>query len=111
MNKMLSTLDGWIAGLRRDQTKNRESAKIFQLDKKHGGILKINPIINWSWDQVQEYIKNNNLPYNSLLDKGYPSIGCEPCSRAIKPGEDLRAGRWWWEQDGNKECGLHIDDK
>ena len=111
MNKMLNTLDGWITGLRRDQTKNREDVTIFQLDHGHGGILKINPIIDWTWDQIQEYIKSNNLPYNSLLDKGFPSIGCEPCTRAIKPGEDIRAGRWWWEQDGNKECGLHIDHK
>ena len=111
MNKILNTLDGWITGLRRDQTKNREDVKIFQLDHGHGGILKINPIVDWTWDQIQEYIKNNNLPYNSLLDKGFPSIGCEPCTRAIKPGEDIRAGRWWWEQEGNKECGLHIDHK
>ncbi len=111
MNKILSTLDGWITGLRRDQTKNREDVTMFQLDHGHGGILKINPIVDWTWDQIQEYIKNNNLPYNSLLDKGFPSIGCEPCTRAIKPDEDIRAGRWWWEQDGNKECGLHIDRK
>ena len=111
MNKMLNTLDGWITGLRRDQTKNREDVTIFQLDHGHGEILKINPIVDWTWDQIQEYIKKNNLPYNSLLDKGFTSIGCEPCTRAIKPGEDLRAGRWWWEQDGNKECGLHIDHK
>ena len=111
MNKMLNTLDGWITGLRRDQTKNREDVKIFQLDHGHGEILKINPIVDWTWEQIQEYIKKNNLPYNSLLDKGFPSIGCEPCTRAIKPGEDIRAGRWWWEQDGNKECGLHIDHK
>ena len=109
MNKMLSTLDGWITGLRRDQTTNRTNVTMFQLDHGHGGILKINPIIDWTWDQIQEYIKKNNLPYNSLLDKGFPSIGCEPCTRAIKPGEDIRAGRWWWEQEGNKECGLHID--
>ncbi|MDC3254661.1 phosphoadenylyl-sulfate reductase [Nitrosopumilus sp.] len=111
MNKMLNTLDGWITGLRRDQTKNREDVTMFQLDHSHGEILKINPIVDWTWDQIQEYIKKNNLPYNSLLDKGFTSIGCEPCTRAIKPGEDLRAGRWWWEQDGNKECGLHIDHK
>jgi phosphoadenosine phosphosulfate reductase len=111
INKMLNTLDGWITGLRRDQTEIRENATIFQLDHGHGGILKINPIIDWTWKQIQEYIKKNNLPYNSLLDKGYPSIGCEPCTRAIKPGEDLRAGRWWWEQGENKECGLHIDHK
>ena len=111
MNKMLNTLDGWITGLRRDQTKIREDATIFQLDHGHGDILKINPMIDWTWDKVQEYIKKNDLPYNSLLDKGYPSIGCEPCTRAIKPGEDLRAGRWWWEQEEHKECGLHIDYK
>ena len=108
---MLATLDGWITGLRRDQTKIREDASMFQIDNGHGGILKINPIIGWTWDQIQEYIKRNNLPYNSLLDKGYPSIGCEPCTRAIKPGEDLRAGRWWWEQGEHKECGLHIERK
>lgn len=86
MNKMLDTLDGWITGLRRDQTKIRENASIFQIDNGHGGILKINPIINWTWEQIQEYITQNNLPYNSLLDKGYPSIGCEPCTRPVKPG-------------------------
>ncbi len=110
MNKLLSTLDGWITGLRRDQTENRKDTQNFQIDHGHGGILKINPIIHWTWDDVWDYIKKHNLPYNSLLDKGFPSIGCEPCTRAIKPGEDLRAGRWWWEQ-GNKECGLHIDPK
>ena len=111
MNKMLSTLDGWITGLRRDQTKIREDATIFQIDKAHNMILKINPIIDWTWEQIQSYIKQYDLPYNALLDKGYPSIGCEPCTRPIKPGEDLRAGRWWWEQDQHKECGLHIEPK
>jgi phosphoadenosine phosphosulfate reductase len=111
INRILGTLDGWITGLRRDQTEVRKDANIFQIDNGHGGILKINPIIDWTWDQIHDYIKKNNLPYNSLLDKGYPSIGCEPCTRAIKPGENLRAGRWWWEQGEHKECGLHIDDK
>ena len=110
-NKMLETLDGWITGLRRDQNKNREDAKMFEIDTQHNGILKINPIIDWSWEQVWNYIKENNIPYNELLDKGYPSIGCEPCTRAIKEGEDLRAGRWWWESEEHKECGLHIDYK
>ncbi|RDJ32037.1 MAG: phosphoadenylyl-sulfate reductase [Crenarchaeota archaeon] len=110
-NKMLKTLDGWITGLRRDQTSNRNEAKMFEIDTQHDDILKINPIINWTWDQVWKYIKENNVPYNKLLDKGYPSIGCEPCTRAIKDGEDLRAGRWWWENEGHKECGLHIDYK
>ena len=108
-NRILKTLDGWITGLRSDQTSNRQDAKMFEIDQQHDGILKINPIIDWSWDQVWNYIKDNQIPYNKLLDKGFPSIGCEPCTRAIKPGEDLRAGRWWWEQDGNKECGLHVD--
>jgi len=111
INRMLSTLDGWITGLRQDQTEVRKDVNFFQIDHGHGGILKINPIIDWTWDDVQNYIKENNLPYNSLLDKGYPSIGCEPCTRPIKPGEDLRAGRWWWEQSEHKECGLHIDRK
>ena len=108
-NRILKTLDGWITGLRRDQTSNRQDAKMFEIDEQHNGILKINPIIDWSWDQVWDYIKENKIPYNKLLDNGFPSIGCEPCTRAIKPGEDLRAGRWWWEQGENKECGLHID--
>ena len=111
MNRMLATLDGWITGLRREQTKIREDAAVFQLDHGHGGILKINPIIDWTWDQIQGHIKKYDLPYNSLLDKGYPSIGCEPCTRPIKPGEDIRAGRWWWEQGEHKECGLHIERK
>lgn len=110
-NKMLKTLDGWITGLRRDQTSNRNEARMFEIDTQHDDILKINPIIDWTWDQVWKYIKENNVPYNKLLDKGYPSIGCEPCTRAIKDGEDLRAGRWWWENEGHKECGLHIDYK
>ena len=111
INRMLSTLDGWITGLRREQTEVRKDANIFQIDSVHEGILKINPIIDWTWNDVQNYIKKNNLPYNTLLDKGYPSIGCEPCTRPIKPGEDLRAGRWWWEQGEHKECGLHIERK
>ncbi|KFM20927.1 Phosphoadenosine phosphosulfate reductase protein, partial [Marine Group I thaumarchaeote SCGC RSA3] len=96
---------------RREQTKIREDVTMFQIDHGHGDILKINPIIDWTWDQIQEYIKKHDLPYNSLLDKGYPSIGCEPCTRPIKPGEDIRAGRWWWEQGEHKECGLHIERK
>ena len=108
INRMLGTLDGWITGLRSDQTGIRAGAKMFEIDDLHGGILKINPIIDWTWDQVWQYIRDNNLPYNGLLDKGYPSIGCQPCTRPIKPGEDLRAGRWWWEQGEHKECGLHI---
>ena len=70
-------------------------------------LLKINPLIDWTEEQVWEYIKANHVPYNALHDKGYPSIGCEPCTRAVKPGEDIRAGRWWWESPEHRECGLH----
>ena len=109
MNKMLGTLDGWITGLRNDQTQNRADAKKIEIDDQHNGIIKINPIVDWNWEQTWDYIKTNNVPYNKLHDKGYPSIGCEPCTRSIKPGEPLRAGRWWWETDPEKECGLHAD--
>ncbi|HIH06937.1 MAG TPA: phosphoadenylyl-sulfate reductase [Candidatus Nitrosotenuis sp.] len=108
LNKILSTLDAWVTGLRRDQNENRSQASMVELDHLHGGIVKINPIIDWTWEQVISYIKERNLPYNKLLDKGFTSIGCEPCTRAIKPGENLRAGRWWWESDTHKECGLHM---
>ncbi|NDF27823.1 MAG: phosphoadenylyl-sulfate reductase, partial [Nitrosopumilaceae archaeon] len=91
LNRILSTLDAWVTGLRKDQNENRSKAAMIELDHLHGGIVKVNPIIEWTWDQVLSYIKERNLPYNKLLDKGYPSIGCEPCTRAIKPGEDLRA--------------------
>lgn len=109
LNKMLATLDGWITGLRSDQTQNRGNAKKIEIDEQHNDMIKINPIIDWTWKQTWDYIKANNIPYNKLHDKGYPSIGCEPCTRAIKPGEDLRAGRWWWENQSDKECGLHMD--
>ena len=109
LNKMLSTLDGWITGLRADQTEVRLKANRIEFDEQHNGIIKINPIIEWTWEQTWDYIKKNNIPYNKLHDRGFPSIGCEPCTRAIKPGEPLRAGRWWWESDSQKECGLHAD--
>lgn len=107
MNEVLSGLDGWITGLRRDQTVSRQDVHMFELDTGHDNMIKINPVIDWSWDDIWVYIKEHDLPYNALLDRGYPSIGCEPCTRAIRPGEDYRAGRWWWEH-GIKECGLHT---
>ena len=110
MNRMLATLDGWITGLRHDQTSMRARASMFQLDAAHGGIIKINPIIDWTWKDVLRHIREHDLACNPLLDQGYPSIGCAPCTRPIKPGQPLRAGRWWWEEgDGQKECGLHIE--
>lgn len=109
LNKILSTLDCWITGIRSDQTNNRNSSNAIEIDTQHNNIVKINPIIHWDWQTTWDYIKSNNLVYNKLHDLGYPSIGCEPCTRAIKKGEDLRAGRWWWEQQSDKECGLHLD--
>lgn len=107
LRRMLKGLDAWITGLRRDQTFTRSNVKKIELDASNNNIVKVNPLVEWSNDMVWEYIKNNDIPYNSLHDKGYPSIGCAPCTRAIQPGEDLRAGRWWWENDFHKECGLH----
>jgi len=108
LNRALSTLDAWVTGLRRDQGMDRGSISIVEWDEPHQN-YKINPLANWTFDQVRTYVDENAVPYNELHDRGYPSIGCAPCTRAIKPGEDIRAGRWWWEGDPNaKECGLHV---
>ena len=109
LRKILSSLDGWITGIRRDQTSIRKDSTFVEFDKQYNNILKINPLLDWTWDQVWDYIKENKVPHHKLLDKGYTSIGCAPCTRAIKNGEDLRAGRWWWESEEHKECGLHMD--
>ena len=108
LNRALSTVDAWITGLRRDQVVTRTAVKKVEIDESHGGIAKINPLADWTWEQTLGYVKQNGVPYNVLHDQGYPSIGCAPCTRAIKPGEDFRAGRWWWEQPEQKECGLHV---
>lgn len=107
LKRVLATVDGWICGLRREQSVTRENINIFEWDYVHS-IYKINPIAFWTEDMVWEYIKKENIPYNSLYDKGFRSIGCQPCTRAVKPGEDVRSGRWWWEDPDKKECGLHI---
>ncbi len=107
LQRVLKTVDAWITGLRKDQSITRINMELFEYDEQHN-ILKVNPLINWSYDDVWEAINQYDIPYNKLHDKGYPSIGCEPCTRAIKLGEDLRAGRWWWEAADQKECGLHI---
>jgi phosphoadenosine phosphosulfate reductase len=98
--------EAWICGLRKDQSVSRFFNKLVEWDANNG-LIKINPLINWTEKQVWDYIKRNNIPYNLLHDRGFPSIGCEPCTRAIEPGEDIRAGRWWWENELHKECGLH----
>jgi len=108
--RALSTADAWITGIRRDQSVTRSDVAVVEVDETHGGIAKINPLINWSEQDVWDYIRANDVPYNALHDRGFPSIGCMPCTRAIQPGEDLRAGRWWWESPEHKECGLHIKD-
>ena len=96
----------WITGIRADQSANRQFMDNMEWDDQNN-LIKFHPIYNWSLDQVKAYIKENNIPYNTLHDRGFPSIGCAPCTRAVQPGEDFRAGRWWWEDTSKKECGLH----
>ena len=106
LKRALSGMDVWICGLRKDQTVTRFFNKMVECDEQHG-LIKLNPLINWTEKQVWDYIHERDVPYNVLHDKGYPSIGCKPCTRAVQPGEDSRAGRWWWENSEHKECGLH----
>lgn len=109
LNRALSKLDGWITGLRREQAITRANIYKLEIDSSHGNIVKINPLADWTNEMIWDYIHKNNVPYNKLHDSGYPSIGCEPCTRAVHSGEDPRAGRWWWENATQKECGLHWD--
>lgn len=109
LNRALSNLDGWITGLRREQAITRANIYKLEIDSSHGNIVKINPLADWTNEMIWDYIHKNNVPYNKLHDSGYPSIGCEPCTRAVHSGEDPRAGRWWWENATQKECGLHWD--
>lgn len=106
LKRALKGVDIWITGLRASQSVTRTNLPIIEWDENFK-VIKLNPLINWNEEQVWEYIKLNKVPYSKLHDQGYPSIGCEPCTRAIKPGEDIRAGRWWWEDPEHKECGLH----
>jgi len=99
----------WITGQRRAQSATRSDLRVEEDDPAHM-MTKFNPLADWSEENVWEYIRANKVPYNALHDRGYPSIGCEPCTRAIEPGEDVRAGRWWWENPESKECGLHVVD-
>lgn len=108
LNRMLNNLEAWITGLRSEQSVTRTATPKVELDVPRKGIAKVNPLIDWSSAQIWEYIKKNEVPYNRLHDLGYPSIGCSPCTRAIKPYESIRAGRWWWEDPESKECGLHA---
>lgn len=106
LKRAFKGLDAWICGLRHEQSVTRKNMQLIEWDDQHD-IVKVNPLINWTEQQVREYIHDHHVPYNKLFDKGYPSIGCEPCTRAVKPGDDPRSGRWWWEAPDKRECGLH----
>jgi phosphoadenosine phosphosulfate reductase len=110
LNRAMKGMECWISGIRADQSDDRNKLDWieYDTDKK---FFKFYPLFNWSFDDVRNFVKENNIPYNTLHDKGYVSIGCEPCTKAVKPGEDFRAGRWWWENDGPKECGLHSKNQ
>ena len=107
LGRALAGKSAWVTGLRREQSVTRTGVEIVESDAAHGGILKLNPLAGWSEAEVWRYARQHGLPVNALHARGYPSIGCAPCTRAIAPGEDLRAGRWWWESPEHKECGLH----
>ncbi|MEE8522920.1 MAG: phosphoadenylyl-sulfate reductase [Thermoanaerobaculia bacterium] len=109
LRRALSGLSAWITGQRRDQAPSRAGIGLSEVDAEHGGILKLNPLADWSWEQVWTYLRAHEVPYHRFYDRGYTSIGCDPCTRAVRPWEDRRAGRWWWEEPGaHKECGLHV---
>jgi phosphoadenosine phosphosulfate reductase len=109
LGRALAGNEAWVTGQRRSQSTTRSELAVQEDDAAHG-MQKFNPLADWSEADVWEYIRANTVPYNALHDRGYPSIGCEPCTRAIQPGEDVRAGRWWWESADSKECGLHLVD-
>ena len=109
LGRALAGNKAWITGQRRAQSSTRSDLAVQEADAAHG-MQKFNPLADWSEQDVWDYLRGNSVPYNALHDRGYPSIGCEPCTRAIQPGEDIRAGRWWWENPESKECGLHVVD-
>ena len=109
LQRALRGKKSWVTGLRREQSAQRQNLQAQSWDDANG-LLKFNPLLEWTNDDVWSYITTNGVPYNALHDRGYPSIGCAPCTRAVQPGEDSRSGRWWWESS-EKECGLHLDRK
>lgn len=109
LGRALAGSRAWITGQRRAQSSTRAELAVQEDDAAHG-MQKFNPLADWSEADVWDYLRGNDVPYNALHDRGYPSIGCEPCTRAVQPGEDVRAGRWWWENPESKECGLHVVD-
>ncbi len=106
LKRALQGNDIWVTGIRAEQSANRLEMNNLEWDGQNN-LVKFHPIFDWDLEQVKEYIRANNIPYNTLHDRGFPSIGCQPCTRAVQPGEDFRAGRWWWEDQSKKECGLH----
>jgi thioredoxin-dependent adenylylsulfate APS reductase len=108
LRRALYDLDAWVTGLRREQWATRSNIRKIELDHDHGGIVKVNPLADWTEEEVWEYLRAHNVPYHEFYERGYTSIGCTPCTRAIQPGENPRAGRWWWEQGAPKECGMHC---
>ncbi|MDR0544630.1 MAG: phosphoadenylyl-sulfate reductase [Odoribacteraceae bacterium] len=106
LRRAFAGMEAWICGLRREQSATRQEVRLVERDAVNG-LYKLNPLANWSEEEVREYARRNEVPYNRMHDEGFPSIGCEPCTRAINPGDDPRAGRWWWESPLHKECGLH----
>jgi len=106
LNRALNGATAWMTGLRRSQSTGRANVPFAAWDETLG-LIKVNPIADWSLEQVEAYVRDRDVPVNALHARGYPSIGCQPCTRAVQPGEDIRAGRWWWENEDGKECGLH----
>ena len=100
-----------MSGLRRDQNITRQNTPKVEIDYIHGGMVKINPIADWSHDDVLAYVEAQNVPLNRMHEEGYPSVGCAPCSRAVRPGDDPRSGRWWWEEPETRECGIHVEEE
>jgi len=107
LRRALNGKGAWVTGLRRDQAVTRGSLEMSSFDADFG-LQKFNPLLEWSHKEVWAYIRQNDVPYNKLHDQFYPSLGCAPCTRSVTPGEDIRAGRWWWENPDSKECGLHV---
>jgi phosphoadenosine phosphosulfate reductase len=108
LTRHLAGLDAWVTGLRRDQWASRAEIRKVEIDHDHGAIVKLNPLAEWTEDEVWDYVRERDVPTHPLYERGYRSIGCAPCTRATQPGEDARAGRWWWETNAPKECGIHC---
>ena len=110
LNRALAGQKVWITGIRAEQSANRQTMTQLEWDDAHS-LFKFHPLMDWTFDAVKQYVRDHNVPYNPLHDRGFVSIGCQPCTRAIQPGEDFRAGRWWWEDNSKKECGLHSHEE